>query len=106
MTNEEMSTKITMLEERTKSHMRRIEKLELQTEAIQSIATSVEVMVQEQKHQTETMMELKTDVASLDKKVETLEQKPVAKWENAVRTILNLVIGAVVALILSQIGLS
>ena len=43
MTNEEMAVNITELEQRCKSNMHRIEKLEKQNEAIQKIAVSVEI---------------------------------------------------------------
>ena len=54
----EFEHRLTETEHRAKSNTRRVEKLELQTEAIQSLATSVEVMVKEQGHQTEALERL------------------------------------------------
>ena len=105
MTSEDMVVKVAEVEHRAKSNTRRIDKLEQQTEAIQSLATSVEILVKEQSHQTEAMDRIEKNVEKLDGKVEALENKPSKRWESLVDTIFKLFIGAVVALILSQIGL-
>ena len=76
MTSEDMAIKVTETDHRARSNTRRIEKLELQTEAIQKLATSVEVMVAELGHQTEAMERIEGNVEKLDKKVEALERKP------------------------------
>ena len=105
MTNEELAVKIAQLEQRAKSNTRRVEKLEVQTEATQSIATSVEILVKEQQHQTEAMLEIRADVAKLDGKVDALEKKPAKKWESAAENIAKLLLGAIAALVLAKIGL-
>ena len=105
MTSEEMAVKVAEIDQRARSNTRRVEKLEVQTEAIQSLATSVEVLVKEQVHQTEAMDRIEKNVEKLDGKVEALENKPGKKWEMVVDKIILLVVGAVVALILREIGL-
>jgi len=105
MTSEEMAVKVAEIEQRARSNTRRVEKLEVQTEAIQSLATSVEVLVKEQVHQTEAMDRIEKNVEKLDGKVEALENKPGKKWEMVVDKIILLVVGAVMALILREIGL-
>lgn len=105
MTTEDMAVKVTEVEHRAKSNTRRIDKLEQTTDAIHSLATSVEILVQEQKHQTDAMEDIKNDVAKLDGKVDSLEKKPGKKWEKVKDIIISLVIGAVAALVFSQIGL-
>lgn len=105
MTSED-AIKIAEIEHRAESNTRRIDKLEKQTEAIQSLATSVEVMVNEQKHQTETMMEIKGDVSKLDQKVETLEGKPAKRWDSIVDKALGALVGGLVAYILLRLGLA
>lgn len=106
MTSEEMAVKIVEVEQRAKSNTRRVEKLELQTDAVQSLATSVEVLVKEQVHQTEAMERIEKNVEKLDGKVEALEKKPAKKWDKALETIATLLIGAILALVFSAIGLS
>lgn len=105
MTTEEIALKIAEVEHRAKSNTRRIEKLELQTEALEKLATSVELLVAEQKHQTEAMMEIKSDVETLDKKVETLEHKPIKRCDSIVEKIIQTIAGGLIAYVLFKLGL-
>lgn len=70
MTGEEMAVKLAETEARSKSNTHRLDHLEKSTEAINRLATSVEVMAKEQKHQTEAIKEVKTDLSDLSGKVE------------------------------------
>ena len=63
MTGEEMAVKLAETEARSKSNTHRLDQLEKSTEAINRLATSVEVMAKEQKHQTEAIKEVKTDLS-------------------------------------------
>lgn len=105
MTGEETAIKIAELDQRSKSNTRRVEKLELQTEAVQSLATSVEVLVREQLHQTEAMERIEKNVNKLDGKVEAMENKPAEKWENFMDKLVWLVVGGVIAYAFTQIGI-
>ncbi len=105
MTAEETAVKVAELEHRAKSNTRRIDKLELQTEAIQSLATSVEVMVKEQGHQTEAIERIEKNVEKLDGKVEVLEHKPAKRWESIVDKAIMTIVGAVVGYLLVKLGL-
>lgn len=106
MTDEEIVMKMAETDHRARSNTRRIEKLELQTEALEKLAASVEVLVNEQKHQTEAMNDIKSNVEKLDAKVETLEQKPAKRWESIVEKIILTVVGAVIGYLLVRLGLS
>lgn len=90
---------------RAESNTRRIEKLELQTDALHKLATSVELLVSEQQHQTEAMQGIKADINKLDGKVELLEHKPAKRWEALVEKTIWAVAAAVIAFILARIGL-
>lgn len=105
MTSEEMAVKVTELDHRAKSNTRRIDKLEQQTEAIHSLATSVEILVNENKNQTAAMNDIKGNVAKLDSKVDALEKKPAKKWENLKEKIVWAVVAALIAFLLGRIGL-
>lgn len=105
MTSEEMAVKVAEVEHRAKSNTRRIDKLEQTTEAIHSMAESLAVFANEQKNQTDSINRIEKSVETLDGKVEALEKKPAKKWDKALETIVSLLIGAVVALVLSRIGL-
>lgn len=101
----EFEHRLTATEHRAESNTRRVEKLELQTEAIQSLATSVEIMVKEQGHQTEAIERIEKNVEKLDGKVEVLEHKPAKRWESIVEKIILTVVGAVVGYLLVKVGL-
>lgn len=101
----ECEHRLTETEHRAKSNTRRIEKLELQTEAIQSLATSVEVMVKEQGHQTEAIERIEKNVEKLDGKVEILEHKPAKRWESIVDKIIMTIVGALVGYVMVKFGL-
>ena len=105
MTAEEIAVKIAELDQRSRSNTRRVEKLEVQTEAIQSLATSVAVMVEEQGHQTKAIKRIEQSVEKLDEKVEVLEQKPAKRWESVVEKVILTVVGAVIGYMLVKVGL-
>lgn len=105
MTADEIVEKLLSTEHRAESNTRRIEKLELQTEAIQSLAISVEIMVKEQSHQTEAIERIEKNVAKLDGKVEILEQKPTKRWETIVEKGIQAIVGGIIAYVLVKIGL-
>lgn len=97
MNQEEMAIRLAEVDARSKSNTHRIDELSGQIDAVNRLATAVEVMATEQKHQTTAMAEIKADVAKLDAKVETIEQKPAKRWDGMVEKIVYGVIGALVA---------
>ena len=97
MNQEEMAIKMAEVDARSKSNTHRIDALSEKIDAVNRLATAVEVMATEQKHQTTAMAEIKADVAKLDAKVETIEQKPAKRWDGMVEKIIYGVIGALVA---------
>ena len=106
MTTDEMAVKLAETEARSKSNTHRLDALEGQIDAVNRLATAVEVMATEQKHQTETIKEIKADVTSLDGKVEAIEQKPARKWEGLAEKVLWALVAAAITFILSWIGMS
>lgn len=104
MAPEDMVVKLAEIEQRAKSNTRRVEKLELQTEAVQRLATSVELLVKEQSHQTEAMARIEQNVEKLDDKVEALEQKPAKRWEGIVDKIAWFFIAAALGFICAALG--
>ena len=103
MTGEELALMLAETEHRSKSNTRRIEKLELQTEAVQKLATSVEVMVKEQCHQTEAIDRIEKNVEKLDGKVEQLEHKPAKRWDTVVTAIITSIVGGIIGIILASV---
>lgn len=94
----EHERRLTAVEDRSKSNMRRIDKLEESTEAINRLATSMEVMVVKQE-------EVADKVGELDKKVTVIETKPAKRWEALVEKAVGLVVAALVGFLLAKIGL-
>lgn len=94
----EHERRLTAVEDRSKTNAHRIEKLEESTEAINRLATSMEVMVVKQE-------EVANSVGKLDEKVTILETKPIKRWDALVDKIIWAVVAAVVGFLLARIGL-
>ena len=103
MTPEENAIRLAEVEARSKSNTHRIDALEKSQEALNRLATAVEVMATEQKHQTEGLADLKADVADLAEKVEAVEQKPAKRWDGMVEKFMSGLVGAVATLIIAGI---
>ena len=94
----EHERRLTEVETRSKSNSHRLDKLEESTEAINRLATSMEVMAERQEQVADT-------VGKLDSKVTALEEKPRERWDNLVDKIVWLVAAALIGFVLAQIGL-
>lgn len=98
MNDTELVERLADVENRSKSNTHRLDRLESTTEAIHSIATSVEVMASEQRHQGLKLDEVVEDV----KKINT---EPADRWNSIVKTVLGAIVGAIVAYCATVIGL-
>lgn len=94
MTSEEMAERLVEVEQRSKSNTHRLDAVEKNQEALNSIATSVAVMAEQQKNISEK-------VDTIDDKVSTLEGKPGKRWESMVDKLLAAAAGAALAWFLS-----
>ena len=90
---------LTECEQRSKSNTHRLDKLEAATEALNKLAVSVEVMGTNLKNMDATLQKL-------DKRVEEQESKPGRRWDDLVKTVIGIVVGALLALAFSHIGIS
>lgn len=95
---EGIEERLAAYEEGLKSCKRRLDAVEKQQEAIHELAGSIKVMALEQKHQTEA-------INRLESKVDVLETKPAKRWDGLVDKAIWGVVGAVLAFLLSQIGI-
>lgn len=94
MTNEEMTERLVEVEQRSKSNTHRLDAVEKNQEALNSIATSVAVMAEQQKN-------ISDKVDTIDAKVDTLEAKPGKRWDSLMDKAMWLVAGAFLAWVLS-----
>lgn len=93
MTQEEMAVRLVETEARSKSNTHRLDEMDEKVDTLNRLATAVEVMAMEQKHQTETMAEIKTDVNTLGTKVDAIEKKPAKRWDGMVDKLIYGLVG-------------
>ena len=93
MTQEEMAVRLVETEARSKSNTHRLDEMDEKVDTLNRLATAVEVMATEQKHQTETMAEIKEDVTALGTKVDAIEKKPAKRWDGMVDKFLYGLVG-------------
>lgn len=95
---EDFAVKLAEIEQRAKSNTHRIEKVEQRQDNLEHLTESISVLANEQEH-------IKTDVSEIKTDVKTLTEKPGKHWDNIVDKIIWAIVGAALALVLSQIGL-
>lgn len=91
--------RLTAVEDRAKANQRRIEKLERSTEALNRLASSMEVMAEKQARVADAVDEL-------DGKVTALEAKPAKRWEELVSKLILMGATAAVTWFFSRLGLA
>lgn len=96
MNEQEMAVKLAEVDARSKSNTHRLDEMDEKVDTLNRLATAVEVMATEQRHQTETMAEIKTDVTALGTKVDAIEKKPAKRWDGMVDKVLYGLVGAIV----------
>lgn len=94
MTQEEMAVRLVETEARSKSNTHRLDKMEEEFEALNKLATAMEVMANEQKHIAETITAMEDNLDTLKKEVKTIEEKPAKRWDGMVDKFLYGLAGA------------
>ena len=94
MNEQEMAVKLAETEARSKSNTHRLDKIEEDFDALNKLASAMEVMANEQKHQGEAVAEIKNDVTALGTKVDAIEKKPGKRWDGMVDKFLYGLVGA------------
>lgn len=97
--NEEQIRILTECDQRSRSNTHRLDKLEQSTEALTKLAVNVEVMGANIKNMDATLQKL-------DKKVEEQEARPGKRWEDLVKTVIGIVVGALLAMAMSRMGIA
>lgn len=96
--NEEQIRILTECDQRSKSNTHRLDRLEAETEALNKLAVSVEVMGTNLSNMDKT-------IQKLDKKMEEQEAKPGKRWDELVKTVIGIVVGALLALAFTRMGI-
>ena len=97
--NEEQIRMLTEVDQRSRSNTHRLDRLEAATEALNKLAVSVEVMGTNLSNMDKT-------IQKLDKKMEEQEAKPGKRWDELVKTVIGIVVGALLALAFTQAGIT
>ncbi|MBQ7873623.1 MAG: hypothetical protein IJ306_00465 [Oscillospiraceae bacterium] len=98
MDNEEAAREHQVVLDLARSNKKRIDKLEEEQKELRNLTKAVSRMVVEQKNMREDLVEMKGDVKQI-------KEKPAKRWDALAEKVLMLVIAAVVAWMLGQIGL-
>lgn len=94
---QDWSIKSTELEQRLVAALCRIDSLERGQEALNRLATAVEVLASKQDG-------MGKNLGRLTEKMETLEQRPARRWESLVDKVLLVLAGMFVTFLLTQGG--
>lgn len=99
MEEAEISKWISAVEQRSKSNSHRLEALEKQTEALNTLATSVAVLAEKVEATGEKVDGLCTDV-------QEIKQRPAKRWESVVVQVISILVAAALGYVLARLGLS
>lgn len=97
--NEEQIKTLTECDQRSRSNTHRLDKLEQNYEALNRLTVSVETMGVKLGNLDKTMQKL-------DARMEEQESKPAKRWDGLVTTLIGVIVGAVMAVVFSHIGLN
>lgn len=98
MTQEEMSIKLTVVDDRTERNMQRLDDMEKRMNNMDKLITSVEVLATRQETVENDVREIKNDVKGLT-------AKPGKRWESIVNKAIWAILAAVLAFLLAKVGL-
>lgn len=94
----EHEKRLSEVEQRCKSNSHRLDDLERQTEAINTLATSVAVMAERVENTGDKVDDLCDDVKEL-------KAEPGRRWKGVVEKVIYIIVAAVVGYFLAQVGL-
>lgn len=95
---QELALQLQKTDDRSVRNEGRIKKLEEEQSVLHQLATSVALLAQK-------METMSGSVDTLTQKVDALEAEPAKKWRFVVEKSIYFAVGAVIAFVLSQVGL-
>ena len=90
--------RLTEVEDRSKSNMRRIEKLEKRQDSLDDLVSTVAALATREENVENDVKEIKTDV-------KTIISQPAKRWNGVVDKAIGAVVGGIIAYVLLQLGL-
>lgn len=94
----EIAVGLQEIDSRSKSNVKRLDKLEDRVDNVEALASSMAAMAQKQEHMDSDIKEIKADV-------KTIAEKPGKRWDKTLETIGELLIAAIIGYALARIGL-
>jgi hypothetical protein len=98
MDNAQIEHRLTEVEERSKSNAQRLSEMEKRQDDLDELVSTVKVLAVREENVENDVKEIKADVKSLT-------SKPGQRWDSLVDKIIWAVAGAVLAYVLSRVGL-
>lgn len=96
--NEEQIRILTEVDQRSRSNTHRIDEMQGKLEDYGEMVSTIKVLANEQGH-------IKDDVSSIKKTVTGLAEKPGKRWDDLVKTVIGIVVGALLALAFTHMGI-
>ena len=96
--NEEQIRILTEVDQRSRSNTHRIDQMQDKLEDYGEMVSTIKVLANEQGH-------IKDDVSSIKKTVTGLAEKPGKRWDDLVKTVIGIVVGALLALAFTHMGI-
>lgn len=94
----EIAVGLQEIDSRSKSNVKRLDKLEDRVDNVEVLASSMKAMAQKQEYMDSDIKEIKADV-------KTLAEKPGKRWDGLIEKIIAALVGGVIAFLLARAGI-
>jgi len=96
--NEDQIRILTEVDQRSRSNTHRIDEMQDKLEDYGEMVSTIKVLANEQGH-------IKDDVSEIKQTVTGLAEKPGKRWDELVKTVIGIVVGALLALTFTHMGI-
>lgn len=96
--SEDYEHRLTALEESNKTIFNRIDELKSKQEDLDELVSSVKLLAVREENVENDVKEIKADVKALT-------NKPAERWNDMIKTIIGIIVAAIVGFVLAKIGL-
>ena len=98
MNEMDLTERLSQMDSRCRSNTKRLDRMEQKQEALEKLASSLEVLAAKEERTERDIREIKEDV-------KTLVEKPGRRWEKVADKVILAVLGALMAALLLRLGL-